>query len=387
MLAHRLRSSLSVLGIAVGIAAVILLTSIGEGTRLFVMRQFSQFGTNVLTVTPGKTKTTGLPGVLGGTTRKLTIEDAEALAREPGVEHVNPHTYGPARVEAQGRGRDVIVYGATSEMLAVMPFKIRQGTFLPPGDPRRGAAVAVLGPRLKQELFGAENALGSFVRIADARLRVIGVMEPYGKVLGFDLDDAAYIPLSTHMQIFNREALQEINLTFPEASASDVVEQRVRRVLMSRHDGVEDFTVTSQAAMIEIFDSVVTAITLAVAAIAGVSLLVAAIGILTMMWITVGQRTSEIGLLLAMGATPRQIRGLFLLEATSLSLVGGVIGLVAGLGIAATIRAIAPAVSIETPLPFVAVALGSSMVIGLASGVLPARRAAALDPIEALRAE
>jgi putative ABC transport system permease protein len=272
-------------------------------------------------------------------------------------------------------------------MPEVISFRVRQGTFLPPGDPRQGGAVAVLGPTVKRELFGDGNALGAFVRIGGSRLRVIGVMEPRGKMLGFDLDDAAYIPLATHMQVFNRDELQEIHLTFREAAGAGAVEERVRRVLAARHDGVEDFTVTSQAAMLDIFDSVMSAITLAVGAIAGISLLVASIGILTMMWITVGERTREIGLLLALGASSRQVHRIFLVEAVALSLTGGLAGLLVGLGIAAAVRAIVPGIPLETPLPYAAAAIGLSTVVGLVSGVLPARRAARLDPIEALRAE
>lgn len=375
------------LGIAIGIAAVILLTSIGEGTRRYVLEQFTQFGTNILTITPGKTQTTGMPGVLGGTTRKLTIDDSEVVARLPGVEHCNPHTYGQARVEAAGLGRSVIVYGETTEMLAVLSFRVRQGVFLPPGDPRRGGAIAVLGPTLKRELFGDANALGAFVRIADGRFRVIGVMEARGKMLGFDLDDAAYIPLATHMQLFNRDEVQEIGVTFSAAAGADAVSERIRRALTSRHAGVEDFTITSQAAMLDVFGKVMNAVTFSVGAIAGISLFVGAIGILTMMWIAVGERTGEIGLLRALGADARGVQRLFLIEAVVLSIVGGVAGLLAGLGAAALARAFVPALPLQTPLSFVAAALVVSTVVGLLSGVVPARRAARLDPIEALRAE
>ncbi len=375
------------LGIAIGVAAVVLLTSIGEGTRVYVLDQFTKFGTNILTITPGKTKTTGMPGVLGGTTRKLSIEDAEVLARLPGVEHTHPHTYGSARVEADGRGRSVIVYGVTAGMLDVLTFKVGQGSFIPPGDPRRGAPIAVLGPMLKQEIFGDGNALGAFVRIGGERFRVIGVMQPKGKMLGFDLDDAAYIPLASHMRLFNRDELQEIGLTFSKAAGVDAVSARVKAALSARHDDIEDFTITTQAAMLDVFGKVMGAVTFAVGAIAGISLFVGAIGILTILWIAVNERTGEIGLLRALGADARRIQQLFLLEAVALSLTGGAAGLVAGLALARIAHALVPAMPLETPPKFIVAALVVSTLVGLVSGVAPARRAARLDPIEALRAE
>jgi putative ABC transport system permease protein len=357
---HRLRSGLSMLGIAIGIAAVVLLTSIGEGTRRHLAGLFTEFGTNVLQINPGKTETTGMPGVLGGTTHKLTIDDAEALARLPGVELSVPMVSGQARVEGAGRGRSVFIHGTTSEFPEVLRFEIGLGNFLPPGDPHRGSAVAVLGPTLKRELFGEQNALGQFVRIAGFKLRVIGVMAPKGRILGIDIDDAAYVPVQTAMQMFNVDELIEID---------------------------EDFTIFTQTAMLEVFDNVMDVVTTAVGAIGAVSLLVGAIGILTIMWITVSERTHEIGLMRALGATGGQVQGLFLLEAVTLTLLGGLAGAAVGLGVAWVVRIAFPGLPIYTPPLYLVAALVVSALTGLLSGVAPARRAAGLDPVDALRAE
>ena len=384
---YKLRTALSMLGIAIGIAAVILLTSIGEGTRRYILDQFTQFGTNIVAINPGKTETIGIPGALGGTTHKLTIEDAEALRRIPGVEDLVPMALGQARVEANGRGRSVYIYGTTATLPSVLKLNVRQGSFLPPGDPRRGAPVAVLGPTLKRELFGDTNPLGRFVRIADTRLRVIGIMAPKGQMLGFDIDDAAYVPVATAMRMFNLDELLEIDVHYSHPGLTDQVAESIRLLLTERHGGREDFTITTQADMLEVFGNVMDVITMAVGAIAGISLLVGAIGILTIMWIAVSERTQEIGLVRAIGATPGQVLLIFLAEATVLATVGGAVGLLAGIGLANLLRAAVPGLPVHTPPELAAAALAVSLLTGLASGVLPARRAAGLDPVEALRTE
>jgi putative ABC transport system permease protein len=384
---HRLRSALSMLGVAIGVASVILLTSIGEGTRVYALSQFTQFGTNILAVNPGKSKALGVPGVLGGTTHKLTIDDAEALRRLPGVRSVAPFAMGMARVEAGERGRSVYVYGATPAIADVLKLRVRSGQFWPAGDPRRGASLAVLGPTLSRELFGSASPLGRFVRVAGTRFRVVGVMEPKGQMLGFDIDDAAYVPVASALRLFNLDELFEIDVLYGAAAMAESVEDGVRRLLMERHGGSEDVTLITQAAMIEVFGNVMNVITMAVGAIAGISLLVGGVGILTMMWIAVGERTSEIGLLRSLGATRGQVRRLFLLEAAAIALAGGAAGIAAGLGLCALLRGLFPGLPVETPVAFVAAAALVSLATGLASGVLPAQRAALLDPIEALRAE
>jgi putative ABC transport system permease protein len=365
---------------------VILLTSIGEGTRQYILSEFTQFGTNLLAINPGKTMTTGQPGALAGTFRKLTIEDMEVLRRIPGVESAVPVVFGTARVESEDRGRSVFIYGVNSEVPAIWKFYIGQGRFLPEGDPRRSAPVAVLGPTLKREIFGEDNALGRYVRIGGRRFLVIGVMAPKGQFLGIDIDDSAYIPVASAQELFDHDGLWEIDLLFSPLMERSVVEN-VRRILIERHGGEEDFTITTQNDALAVMDRVLGIVSLAVGAIGAISLVVGAIGILTMMWISVNERTSEIGLAKAIGASSSQILALHLSEATLLSVAGGAIGVAVGLGTATLLRWIVPGLPVNTPVRYVFAALGVSLLVGLASGALPALRASRLDPVEALRAE
>ena len=384
--AQRSRSLLTLLGIAVGIAAVILLTSIGEGLHRFVLAEFTQFGTNVIQITPGKAITGGANPGFPSSVRPLTLADTQALNRVPNVNSVTPGITGNSEVEGNGRLRRVPVYGTTASLLQSFNLRVKSGQFLPGDDAESARNFAVLGAKLKQELFGSDNALGARVRVGTLQFRVIGVLEARGQFLGIDLDDIVYVPAARALELFNRDGLMEINLAYSEGADAQRVADAAKAILIARH-GREDFTVVTQADMLRTLSNILDILTMAVAALGSISLLVGAVGIVTIMTIAVAERTSEIGLLVAVGAKRATVLRLFLGEAVVLSAVGGVFGLVIGIGLAQLVRLLVPALPVHTPLTFMLLAEVVALVIGLAAGVLPARRASRLDPVQALRAE
>ena len=384
--AHRLRTVLTALGIAVGIAAVILLTSIGEGLHRFVIAEFTQFGTNLISVTPGRIQTHGASLGAVNTVRPLSVEDALAIKRAPYVQVSNPVVQGNADVKYFGKSRRVTLYGVGPDFAEALKMRVASGEFLPQEDPRSARAFAVLGSKVAREFFGGENPLGSRIRVGGERYRVIGVMQSKGQVLGFDLDDTVFIPVVRALEMFNRESLMEIHVTYEPTAPLAEVEQGIKRILIARH-GAEDFTVTPQQKMLEVFGTVLDAITFAVAAIGGISLVVGGVGILTILTIAVAERTSEIGLLRAVGATQRRILLLFLGEAALLAAIGGTAGLLLGWTVALALELALPALPVHTPWSYALLAELVAVAVGLAAGVLPARRAAHLDPLEALRSE
>lgn len=384
--AQRLRSFLTLLGIAVGIAAVILLTSIGEGIHRFVLGEFTQFGTNVISAMPGKTKTGGAPSGLPSSARPLTLDDAQSLERLPHVIAVTPNVRGNAEVVGNGRTRRTLIYGVNANLPRVFRSTVQSGQFLPADDAGSARAFVVLGSKLKNELFGTENPLGQRLRIGGLHFRVIGVMAPKGQFLGIDLDDTAFIPAGRAQELFNREGIDEINIAAEEGVPSRIVADAVKERLIARH-GREDFTLITQEDMLKTLSNILNVLTMAVGALGGISLLVGGVGIVTIMTIAVSERTSEIGLLVALGAPRRTILALFLGEAVALSALGGFLGLSIGFGLVQIIHFAVPGLPVHTPLSFVLLAEGLAIAIGLAAGVLPARNAAKLNPVEALRAE
>ncbi|MBI3856699.1 MAG: ABC transporter permease [Planctomycetes bacterium] len=370
---QRLRSFLTILGIVIGIASVVLLSSIGEGTRQAVAGQFTQFGTTVVGIRPGKVRTFGVsPGSLGGTTRPLTVEDGLSLRHIPGIRHVAPHVAGLAEVKAGERTRQVMVYGTVYEDQFVLQWYPRIGTFLPEGDPDLIPAVCVLGSKTARELFPGANPLGAKVRVGLSRFTVVGVMSSKGQLLGFDMDDMAYIPVRRAMKLFNLHQVSEIHLFVTSHSLIDRATREMKRALMDRHGGEEDFTITTNADMLKVVDQVVGALSTGVLVIAAISVFVGAMGILTILWVSVHERRAEVGLLKAIGASDRQVLLIFLAEAAVLSTLGGAIGVAAGLGAGGLLGVVVPGFWIQTPLWIIPLSLGTAAAVGLAAGVVPA---------------
>jgi putative ABC transport system permease protein len=385
VLGARQRSLLTALGIAIGIAAVALLTSIGEGVRLYLMDSFSQFGTRIIAVTPGRTTTQGMAGMLK-TVKPLTLEDAQQLRSLPYLEAIVPVVNGTARVEAGRLGRDTDVFGVGHQAAQAWKFQVAQGRFLPADDALNARAFAVLGHKLRQELFPAQQPVGQLIRVGGQRFRVIGVMESKGQFLGFDLDDVVYIPTVRALSLFNLEGLQELDIVFSENTTSADMAKRIKRALIALH-GEEDFTLFTQEDMLSSLDNILRIMTLAVAALGGISLLVGGVGVLTIMTTALHERIAEIGLLRALGSTRRQILSLFLGEAMLLASLGGAAGLLAVIALVLIVGVLAPDLPLALQPVYLLAALALSTLIGLLAGIAPAWRASRMNPIEALRTE
>jgi len=380
---HRLRSLLSLLGVAIGVAAVIALTSLGEGARLYVTGEFASLGSNLLIVLPGKTETFGGAPMVSVAPHDLTLEDAEAVDRlVPSVTAVTPIVMGTAAASVGGRSRDVTVFGTTAELRGIRQLRMGIGRYLPSGA--RDAPVCVIGAGLQRELFGRENPLGRTIRIGDSRFRVIGVVAARGTSIGVNMDEVVHIPVESAMRLFNRRSIFRLLVEVGHHQGIDAARDRTIAVLTERHDGEEDVTVLTQDSVLSTFQKILGVLTAALAGIAGISLTVAGIGIMNVMLVSVSERTREIGLLKALGVTPAQITGVFLVEAALLSTAGGVLGLATGIAAGRIFQSLVPDFPVRPPVWAVLAAFAVSITVGLLFGSIPARRAARLDPVEAL---
>ncbi len=381
-----LRTALLVLAMAIGVAAVVVLTALGDGARRYVVDQFSSLGTNLVIVLPGRSQTGGFnPGnAITSTPRDLTIDDAESLQRARSVRRVAPLAVGTSEISYGGKLREVMIAGTTANYIDVRTLKLAQGRFLSASDWRRGASEAVIGAKIRDELFGVEPALGKLIRIGDRRFRVVGIMASTGQGLGMNTDEIVLVPVALAQAMFNSNTLFRILVEANSREAIAPAKAHVAEILKLRHEGEEDVTVITQDAVLATFDKLLGALTLAVAGIAAISLAVAGILVMNVMLVSVAQRTAEIGLLKALGATGGTIRTAFLTEAAMLSLGGALLGYLLGQAGALVLRQLYPAFPAYPPDWAVLAGLGPALATGILFGVLPARRAARLDPVQSL---
>ena len=386
IISQKMRSFLTSLGIAIGVVCVIFLTGLGQGLQTYIVSQFTQFGSNIISVAPGKTETMGMPLGIFGTVKPLTFEDAKALERLPVIEFAVPVSAGNGEIEYGEKMRRSMVVGTGADYDVIVDATDMLGEYLPHDNPKSPRSLAVLGPEMRDELFGDVNPLGEIVRVNSERFRVIGVLPPKGDFLGFNLDDAIYIPMAKFQSMFNLNNFQEIDVVHYERYETEEAVASIKRLIIDRH-GSEDVTITTQANMLETLNDIMQWLKFTVAAFGGISLLVGGVGIFTIMTVAVNERTSEIGVLRAVGASQKKIRDVFLLESIFLAILGAVLGLSIGFAAIYVALLFYPDMPIAIAWDYIVYAVLISLLIGLLAGFLPARAAAQLDPVEALRTD
>ncbi len=387
--ANKVRSALTMLGVIIGVLAVTLLVSVGDGARAYIDESLASIGTNLLSVHPGKRETRGGFGPpQSNVARPLTMDDVSALERQGTLlRPVSPIVSGGGPVRFENRQRDTMIFGVGGAFSDLRNMHVDEGSFIRDEDVEARRRVAVIGRTVARELFASDNPLGRPIRIADGRFRIVGILEKRGTSMGFDMDDLVFIPATAAQDLFGMENLNQIVTAARNKEEVPQAIAEIEEILGRRRNGEITFTVQSQDDLIGVFGTITTAMTAALLAIASVSLVVGGIGIMNIMLVSVRERTREIGVRRALGATQQDILLQFLIEALVLATFGGLAGLGIGAGIIGLVNTYAPDVPIKLSPWIGAIAFGASFVVGVVSGVVPARRAALLDPVDALRYE
>ncbi|MBI4684046.1 MAG: ABC transporter permease [Nitrospirae bacterium] len=389
LMSNKVRSFLTMLGVIIGVAAVILLVSIGEGARTYIHRELSNLGTNILIVVPGKTSAKGgFHPPEASTIRKLVYDDAVIIKRR--TKHIAdavPVFFGSSKIKHLNQSRDNSVVGVTETYFDIRNLSVEAGRFISESDVDSKRKIAVLGRTVKRDLFGDKNALGALVSVGDSKYRVIGVMEKKGVTLGIDFDDIVFIPTTSAQELFDTDRL--FNITIKVKSAKEIKDaiKEIKQILIKRHAGKEDFTVMSQDEMLGVMKKVLNIMTAVLSGIAAISLIVGGIGIMNIMLVSVRERTREIGVRKALGAKNRDILLQFLIESMTLSIIGGTGGIIFA-GIASfVIPYFVEFLPTHLALWSIILAFVFSAAVGIFFGVYPARKASLYDPITALRYE
>lgn len=380
-----LRALLIILAMSISVTSVSVLIALGESARNYIVHEFESLGTHLVIVLPGRSETTGgHPPLFGETPRDLTLEDAEALMRSPHIAAIAPLTIGSAPVSIHGLERETNVFGSTHALRRVRHLNMAQGNFLPLAEADKALSVCVIGQTIKEELFAGKTALGQWLRISDRRFRVIGVLASEKQSIGVDFDEMVIVPVASAQALFDTQSLFRILVETKSKQAMLNAVDDIKAIIKARHDGEDDVTIITQDSVVSTFDKILTALTLSVASIAAISLAVAGVLVMNVMLVSVTQRTAEIGLLKALGATRGQLHLLFLMEAAMLSVAGALLGLVFGQTALAVLQAVYPDFPLQLPVWAIIAAMAVALFTGLGFGIMPARKAARLDPVAAL---
>lgn len=378
-------AGLIVLAMSIGVASVNILTALGDSARHYVINEFESLGTHLVIVLPGRSETTGgHPPIFGETPRDLTLEDANALSGNRNIAAIAPVNIGSAPISAGGLERETNIMGSTHALLKVRHLTIEYGQFLPNAPADKEIPVCVIGQTIAEQLFRHRQAVGQWLRINERRFRVVGVLAKEGQSIGIGFDEIVIVPVASAMALFDSHSLFRILVETHSQEAMYKAVDEIKHIIALRHEGEEDITLITQDSVVNTFDKILTALTLAVTGIAAVSLAVAGVLVMNVMLISVSQRTAEIGLLKALGATQLKLLQLFLAEAALLSLVGALVGSLLSVAGIVILQWLYPNFPLSLPLWSWFSAIGVALGTGLLFGVLPARKAARLDPVSSL---
>jgi putative ABC transport system permease protein len=386
---NRMRSFLTMLGIIIGVFAVITLISLGQGAKQFVSDQFLAIGSNMIIITPGKTGEEEGHPIWGMKNKKnLTVDDANMMRRKVyGLDGVVPIIIGLGEAKFENRARDTKIVGVNEDFPKVRNFKVEIGSFFSEDDINFSRRLCIIGPKVKKDLFGNSNPLGQYVRISGTKFRVIGIGEPRGMSVGVDLDDLVFVPVTAAEKLFNTSALTEIVAKVKNYLDIKTAQEEIRKFLIKKHNNNEDFSSINQTEILSTLSSILDMLTIFLSAIACISLFVGGIGIMNIMLVSVKERTREIGIRKAVGARKADILMQFLIESVSLSITGGILGLMFSFLAGVIIRSFVESLPLLIKPDAVLLALIFSCLVGIFFGVYPAKKASDLDPIEALRYE
>ncbi|MCC6698886.1 MAG: ABC transporter permease [Candidatus Hydrogenedentes bacterium] len=387
---NRVRSFLTMVGVTIGVLAVVLLVALGEGAQAYVAKEFADLGTNLLIITPGKQETSGMMPIVAGSFRKLTYDNAKEIERRGvGIKDVSPEVVGAGAVRYSDRERNCMVFGVSPAIERIRDIHCQQGRFINETDLDKNLKVCVLGSQLKEELFGTKNALYERVSINRSKHLVVGILEKKGVTLGINADDIAVVPLLSAQQMFygGEDELYQIVVQASSPDDTSAASASVREILTAAHDYTEDFTIIDQTTMLATLDKIFMALKVMLSGIASISLLVGGIGIMNIMLVSVRERTREVGIRKAVGATRRDIGLQFVIEAITLSCFGGVVGIVLAYGGTSMMRLLYPQFPVYPSTWSIIVAFAFSATVGVFFGAYPALKAASVDPVEALRYE
>lgn len=380
-----LRAGLIILAMSIGVASINVLTALGDSARNYVINEFESLGTHLIIVLPGRTETTGgHPPIFGETPRDLTLDDANSLLRSRNIVAIAPVSIGSAPVSVKGLERDTNIMGSTFALKQVRHLSIEQGQFLPIIDADKEVSVCVIGQTIREQLFPHQQAVGQWLRINDRRFRVIGVLAKEGQSIGIAFDEIVIVPVGSALALFDSHSLFRILIESSSQQAMLKAVDEIKHIIKLRHEGEDDVTVITQDSVVNTFDKILSALTYTVAGIAAVSLAVAGVLVMNVMLVSVAQRTAEIGLLKAIGATQRQLHRLFLSEAAILSLTGAIFGSLLGRAGIWLLQWFYPNFPLNLPAWAWFASILVALSTGLIFGLLPARNAARLDPLAAL---